>query len=82
MIPPGESISGFEPDMGQRSKWIPGKLPTSSPIDEAARAAVERVRADEARAQTVLRQAQLDHRRSTELPARMPRLASGKLRLD
>ncbi len=35
----------------------------------AARATVERVRADEARAQAVLKQAQLDHRRSTELLA-------------
>ena len=35
----------------------------------AAHATVERVRADEARAQAVLKQAQLDHRRSTELLA-------------
>lgn len=35
----------------------------------AARATVERVKADEARAQAVLQQAQLDHRRSTELLA-------------
>jgi HlyD family secretion protein len=35
----------------------------------AARATVERVRADEARAQAVLQQTQLDHRRSTELLA-------------
>jgi len=35
----------------------------------AARATVERVRADEARAQAMLQQAQLDHRRSTELLA-------------
>ena len=35
----------------------------------AARATVERVRSDEARAQAVLQQAQLDHRRSTELLA-------------
>ena len=35
----------------------------------AARATVERVRSDQARAQAVLRQAQLDHRRSTELLA-------------
>ncbi|ODU25237.1 MAG: efflux transporter periplasmic adaptor subunit [Verrucomicrobia bacterium SCN 57-15] len=35
----------------------------------AARATVERVKSDEARAQAVLQQAQLDHRRSTELLA-------------
>ncbi|MCC6821417.1 MAG: efflux RND transporter periplasmic adaptor subunit [Verrucomicrobia subdivision 3 bacterium] len=35
----------------------------------AARATVERVRSDEVRAQAVLKQAQLDHRRSTELLA-------------
>lgn len=35
----------------------------------AARATVERVRADEARAQAVLRQAQLDHKRVTDLMA-------------
>ena len=35
----------------------------------AARATVERVRSDEARAQAVLKQTQLDHRRSTELLA-------------
>lgn len=35
----------------------------------AARATVERVRSDEARTQAVLQQAQLDHRRSTELLA-------------
>lgn len=35
----------------------------------AARATVERVKADEARAQAVLQQAQLDHHRSTELLA-------------
>ena len=35
----------------------------------AGRATVERVRSDEARAQAVLQQAQLDHRRSTELLA-------------
>ena len=35
----------------------------------SARATVERVRADETRAQAVLQQAQLDHRRSTELLA-------------
>lgn len=35
----------------------------------AAQATVERVRSDEARAQAVLQQAQLDHRRSTELLA-------------
>ncbi len=35
----------------------------------AARATVERVRSDEARAQAVLQQAQLDHRRATELLA-------------
>lgn len=35
----------------------------------ASRATVERVKADEARAQAVLQQAQLDHRRSTELLA-------------
>jgi HlyD family secretion protein len=35
----------------------------------AARATVERMRSDEARAQAVLKQAQLDHRRSTELLA-------------
>jgi len=35
----------------------------------AARATVERVKADEARAQAVLQQASLDHRRSTELLA-------------
>lgn len=35
----------------------------------AARATVERVKSDEARAQAVLKQAQLDHRRSTELLA-------------
>ncbi len=35
----------------------------------SARATVERIRADEARAQAVLQQTQLDHRRSTELLA-------------
>ena len=35
----------------------------------AARATVERVRADQARAEAVLRQSQLDHQRSTELLA-------------
>jgi HlyD family secretion protein len=36
---------------------------------DAARATVERVKSDEGRAQAVLQQAQLDHRRSTELLA-------------
>ena len=45
----------------------------------AARATVERVRSDEARAQAVLKQTQLDHRRSTELLAGQNR-RTGRLR--
>ena len=43
----------------------------------AARATVERVRSDEARAQAVLKQTQLDYRRSTELLAEQNRRTGG-----